>query len=110
MISAPPYSVSSDFGQLVGMRHLISGIDCAIAGAATAAAPTAPRPVTLMKSRRFIVFSLDGALLRLLDEAWLSRACNMEHPASDFHHETPVATQKARPSREDRAFVVLLKA
>jgi hypothetical protein len=46
--------VSSDFGQLVGIRHLISGIDCAIAGAATAAAPTAPRPVTLIKSLRFI--------------------------------------------------------
>jgi len=47
--------------------------------------------VTLMKSRRFIEFSLDCALLRLLDEAWLSRARNMEHLASDFHHETPVA-------------------
>ena len=34
--SQPPYSVSSDFGQLVGMRHFTSGIDCAMAGAATA--------------------------------------------------------------------------
>jgi hypothetical protein len=40
------------------MRHLISGIDCAIAGAATVAAPATPNPVTLMKSRRFIDFSL----------------------------------------------------
>src|ERR1700678_407037 len=54
IISAPPCSVSSDFGQLVVMRHLISGIDCAIAGAAMVAAPATPRPVTLMKSRRFI--------------------------------------------------------
>ncbi len=30
--------VSSDFGQLAASRHLISGIDCAIAGAATDAA------------------------------------------------------------------------
>jgi hypothetical protein len=36
------------------MRHLISGIDCAIAGAAIVAAPAAPIPVTLIKSRRFI--------------------------------------------------------
>jgi hypothetical protein len=54
IISAPPYSVSSDFGQLVGMRHLISGVDCAIAGAAIVAAPAAPNPVTLRKSLRFM--------------------------------------------------------
>ena len=44
IMSAPPYSVSSDFGQLVGIRHLISGIDCAIAGAATARHPAAAKP------------------------------------------------------------------
>ena len=49
MISAPPYSVSSDFGQLAVIRHFNSGIDCAIAGAAIAAAPTPPAPVTLIK-------------------------------------------------------------
>jgi hypothetical protein len=54
IISAPPCSVSSDFGQLVVMRHLISGIACAIAGAAMVAAPATPSPVTLMKSLRFI--------------------------------------------------------
>jgi hypothetical protein len=37
------------------MRHLISGDDCAIAGAATAA-PATPIPVALMKSRRFMDF------------------------------------------------------
>jgi hypothetical protein len=31
--------VSSDLGQLVVCRHLISGIDCAIAGVAIAAVP-----------------------------------------------------------------------
>src|SRR5262249_211449 len=41
--SAPPYSVSRLLLQLVAMRHVIVGCDCAIAGAATtpAAAPAA---------------------------------------------------------------------
>jgi hypothetical protein len=33
---------------------LISGIDCAMAGAAMVAAPATPMPVTLIKSLRFI--------------------------------------------------------
>jgi hypothetical protein len=64
IISAPPCSVSSDLGQLVVMRHLISGIDCAIAGAAMVAAPAMPIPVTLIKSRRFIeIPSIDDVIL-----------------------------------------------
>jgi hypothetical protein len=47
IISAAPNSVSSDFGQLQVIRHLNSGIDCAIAGAAIALAAT-PRPAALM--------------------------------------------------------------
>jgi hypothetical protein len=47
IVSAAPYSVSSDFGQLQVMRHLISGDDCAIAGAAIADAAI-PRPAALM--------------------------------------------------------------
>src|ERR1700691_2891838 len=39
------------------MHHLISGIDCAIAGAAMVAAPATLIPVTLIKSRRFIELS-----------------------------------------------------
>src|SRR5882724_5705350 len=46
--------VSSDFGKLEVRRHLISGEDCAIAGAATAVA-AAPAAETFKKSRRFIV-------------------------------------------------------
>src|SRR2546421_6125992 len=96
MISAPPYSVSSDFGQLVGMRHLISGIDCAIAGAAMVAAPPAtPIPVTLIKSRRFIEFFLlwvSGSLLSRLE-------VSMEHPVADFHGELGSLNAKARPLR-----------
>ena len=45
--------VSSDFGKLDVMRHLISGEDCAIAGEATAAT-AAPVAETFKKSRRFI--------------------------------------------------------
>src|SRR5438132_10715502 len=45
--------VSSDFGKLDVMRHLISGEDCAIAGEATAVA-AAPAAETFKKSRRFI--------------------------------------------------------
>src|SRR6187401_1475366 len=37
------------------MRHLISGADCAIAGAATALAAT-PRPAAFKNSRRFIPY------------------------------------------------------
>ena len=46
--------VSSDFGKLDVMRHLISGEDCAMAGEATAAVAAAPAADTFRKSRRFI--------------------------------------------------------
>src|SRR5205085_8879729 len=45
--------VSSDFGKLEVRRHLTSGEDCAIAGAAIAVA-AAPTADTFKKSRRFI--------------------------------------------------------
>src|SRR5258708_37772672 len=46
--------VSSDFGKLEVMRHLISGEDCALAGEATAAT-AAPVAEPFKKSRRFIL-------------------------------------------------------
>jgi hypothetical protein len=49
---------------------LISGMDCAIAGAAIVAAPATPIPVTLIKSRRFIEFFLPGVIASLLAEAF----------------------------------------
>src|SRR5215510_384252 len=49
--SAPPCSVSSDFGKLVVRRHLISGIDCAMAGAAIVVA-AAPMPAACNMLRR----------------------------------------------------------
>ena len=52
-VSQAPKSVSSDFGQLAVRRHLISGMDCAMAGAATADAAI-PAPATLRNSRRFM--------------------------------------------------------
>ena len=39
--------VSSDFGKLDVMRHLMFGIDCAIAGAATAVDAARPTPAAL---------------------------------------------------------------
>src|SRR5262245_40757828 len=57
MISAPPKSVSSDFGQLAGIRHLISGMDCAIAGLAMAVAAS-PMPAACKNLRRFISCTL----------------------------------------------------
>src|SRR6185295_11170099 len=49
--SGLPYSVSSDLGQLAVKRHFTSGIDCAIAGAATADAARPPAPAVLMNFR-----------------------------------------------------------
>src|SRR5579863_2547301 len=85
MISAPPCSVSSDLGQLVVMRHLISGIDWAIAGAAMVAAPATPIPVTLMKSRRFIDIPSPADVT--CQPSFRGLGPSMEHPAPDFHVE-----------------------
>src|SRR5271168_1100644 len=87
------------------MRHLSSGIDCAIAGAATAA-PAMPSPVALMKSRRFMQFSLwVMCLFRLF-----VKACRkLETSWPQFPDRTcAAATQKARPPCGGRAFVVRL--
>src|SRR3954468_23861576 len=71
--SQPPYSVSSDFGQLVGMRHLISGIDCAIAGAAIAVEAASPTPADFRNWRRFIAFPLCESTLCRRDRSGLKR-------------------------------------
>src|SRR5436190_15456661 len=47
--------VSSDFGQLAANRQRMSGVDWAMAGAATADAAI-PRPAALRNSRRFMAF------------------------------------------------------
>src|SRR5262245_38676389 len=52
-VSDAPHKVSSDFGKLEVSLHLISGEDCAMAGAATAEAAS-PTPAVLMNSRRFM--------------------------------------------------------
>src|SRR3954471_6597582 len=80
--SQPPYSVSSDFGQLVGIRHLISGIDCAIAGAATAVEAASPTPADFRNSRRFILRfpCWKSALCRHGRGGFFSRLC---FPAAD---------------------------
>src|SRR5262249_56733658 len=61
--STAPYSVSSDFGQLHVIRHLSSGIDCAIAGLAMAVAAR-PMPAACRSLRRFIFCTLPLSALR----------------------------------------------
>jgi hypothetical protein len=68
-------------GQLAVMRHLISGIDWAIAGAAMVAAPATPNPVTLIKSRRFMISPSCGDCASLRFEAW-HQAWNIWFPIS----------------------------
>ncbi|MEJ0069111.1 MAG: hypothetical protein WDO24_10685 [Pseudomonadota bacterium] len=58
MYSEPPNSVSRLFGKLEASRHLISGMVCAIAGAAIVAAPAAPSPAVFKKARRLTAFEL----------------------------------------------------
>jgi hypothetical protein len=67
MNSGQPYRVSSDFGQLAVRRHLISGMDCAMAGAATAE-PARPTPAAFRNSRRFMAFPLVLSSVRRLEE------------------------------------------
>src|ERR1051325_5959651 len=58
--SPAPYSVSSDLGKLEASRHLSSGIDWAMAGAATVLATTAappPIPAVRKNLRRCMLFT-----------------------------------------------------
>src|SRR4051812_45501658 len=83
------------------MRHLISGIDCAIAGAAIAAAPATPIPVALIKSRRFMEYSPGtfDLLKRLLDEAWLS------HSSRAWNIPTANSIANLQRERKSPAFI-----
>src|SRR5688572_26208957 len=57
-MSLAPNRVSSDLGKLDVRRHLISGADCAMAGAATAAQAASPTPAVFKNSRRFMALPL----------------------------------------------------
>src|SRR5436305_794270 len=82
--------VSSDFGKLEVRRHLISGDDCAIAGAATSVVAPATAPA-VRNVRRFIVLTplkpwLDGlsalrnpSISRLADVMGFARAQPILH-------------------------------
>jgi hypothetical protein len=54
IVSDAPNRTSSDFGQLVVQRHFSSGIDCAMAGAATAVDAASPALAVFKNSRRFM--------------------------------------------------------
>jgi hypothetical protein len=59
IISAVPKIVSRLFGKLEAQRHLISGCDWAMAGAAIVVA-AAPTPAVTRNWRRFIRFDSPG--------------------------------------------------
>jgi hypothetical protein len=76
---------------------LISGIDCAIAGAASVAAPAAPSPVTLMKSLLFMISCPDvSVIVGLLAEAWNQHDASRDRMPSRSH----CGKEKARPPVE----------
>src|SRR5260370_41691515 len=88
------------------MRHLISGVDCAIAGAAMAT-PATPTPVALMKSRRFMNFPPLGDVTCRL--AFVSRLdASMVHPLPDFHDELSCRNAKNAASADAGLFVYYL--
>src|SRR3954454_15084851 len=101
--SQPPYSVSSDFGQLVGMRHLISGIDCAIAGAATAVEAASPTPADFRNWRRFIAFPLCESTLCRYDRSGFKRrfllAVTDERLAAILRNSRRMPNEKTRGQR-----------
>src|SRR5260370_40858046 len=89
------------------MRHLISGVDCAIAGAAMAA-PATPTPVALMKSRRFMNFPPLGDVTCRL--AFVSRLdASMVHPLPGFHDELSCRNAKSPASAGAGLFVYYLR-
>src|ERR1700743_1210335 len=67
------------------MRHLSSGLDCAMAGAAIVAAPAAASPVTLIKSRRFTDFSLGCVRCQPSSFCWVRLGPRMNDPVPDYH-------------------------
>src|SRR5712671_4451286 len=64
IVSEALKGTSSDFGQLVVQRHFSSGIDCAMAGAATAVEAASPAPAVFRNSRRFMALPSFDFLLR----------------------------------------------
>jgi hypothetical protein len=60
---------SSDFGQLVLQRHFSPGIDCAMAGAATAVDAASPAPAVFRNSRRFMMFPPFDLCFEIADPA-----------------------------------------
>src|SRR5215470_5983332 len=106
--------VSSDFGKLEVRRHLISGEDWAIAGAATAVA-AAPTADTFRKSRRFIVrhLLLEGDVSHIfiarthpitsyVERERFSRAFNTEQRFAKTRPRHARTVRKSHISREQR--------
>src|ERR1700687_4437524 len=96
--------VSSDFGKLDVMRHLISGEDCAIAGEATAAA-AAPVAETFKKSRRFI----KASPCRGVSQIHGSRSFGEAISVSAEGALAAALTRKAGPRIRDKGMTALIK-
>src|SRR5258708_2132507 len=89
------------------MRHLISGVDCAIAGAAMAT-PATPTPLALMKSRRFMNFPPLGDVTCRL--AFVSRLyASMGHPLPAFHDALSCRNAKSPACAAAGRFVYYLR-
>src|SRR5579863_9849829 len=99
----PPKIVSSDFGKLDVMRHLISGEDCAIAGEATADT-AAPAAETFKKSRRFIKASPCWGVPKL-------RGLSFGEATSLSTERAPSAalTRKPRERKRDKGMTAPIK-
>src|SRR5262249_11663555 len=108
-VSAPPYSVSSDFGKLEVRRHLISGRDWAIAGLPTAVAAR-PATAALSTSRRFIAFLLSlvrgwaaqlfgGSACDSADESIKKKIIGGGHGDARDHRRASAPPVKKRSSR-----------
>src|SRR4051812_45923931 len=79
------------------MRHLISGIDWAMAGAATAVEAARPTPADFRNSRRFI--SVSPALSRLFADATATLELSFlidRPPTSDWRNLTRLSADAKR--------------
>src|SRR6185437_804485 len=96
--------VSSDFGKLDVMRHLISGEDCAIAGEVIAVA-AAPAADTFKKSRRFIQSSPQMAVSSICWNLYLGEV----NPLASTEGAGPRFNTEARRRKRNKGMTALIK-
>jgi hypothetical protein len=87
---------SSDFGQLVVQRHFSSGIDCAMAGAATAVDAASPAPAVFRNSRRFMMFPPFGFCFEIADSSAIWRGAAHRRSRFSLPSAFPGSTRESR--------------